>query len=351
MMGGNIFLHWRALAATLFSVVLVVGAYLLARGIDSPPSAQASTESALLQAIATKDSNSDGLPDWQGVLYGIPINSTTTDYFNLGMTNGEAVARGLVVPKAIADITIVTSPSGLESVDPSLPSASPEGTLTDVFSKSFFSLYLDAKVANGGVELSASQINDLASKTLDSLSSLVTPAPEYKSAAELTVAGSGVDALKTFAAQAEAIIVKNKKATTATKSEILYLQDVVERGDVSALPHLVSIAKMYRDTAVGLATLSIPTELASHTRALINTLMRTSGITSDFARVKNDPLATILALEQYGNSEEALPKIFSALSGVYAAAGITLPVGTPGALFLNTVSQYRVSTTGGSQTP
>ena len=125
-MGGNVSLNWRTIVAALFSVVLVVGAYVLARGIELPLTAQASTETALLQAIATRDSTGDGLPDWQKALYGIPLNSTTTDYFNLGMTDGEAVARGLIVPKAIADIQVTTS-SDSPIIDPSLPACACRG--------------------------------------------------------------------------------------------------------------------------------------------------------------------------------------------------------------------------------
>ena len=91
----------------LFSTVLVVGVYMFARSVESPSLAQASTEAALLQAIAAKDSDGDGLSDWEEQLYG--TSPTTTDTFKLGMTDGEAVARGLVVPKAIADIPIATS--------------------------------------------------------------------------------------------------------------------------------------------------------------------------------------------------------------------------------------------------
>ncbi len=345
-MGETVSLNWRVLAAALFSAVLVVGAYMLAKGIESPPIAQASTEAALLQALATRDSNNDGLPDWQNVLYGIPLESATADYFNLGMTNGEAVARGLIVPKAIADMRVATSSGEPVIVDPSLPPVPAEGTLTEAFARSFFTLYLSAKQANGNTELSTNQVETLAGQALISLSSLIGTAPDYKSANELIVQGSGADALKAFAASAEAVIVKNKKTSDATKNEIFYLQDAVERNDGNALSHLASLAKMYRDTAVGLAALPVPSELAAGGLALINALMRASGIASDFARVNTDPLAAMLALEQYVQLDQSLVQTFAAISSVYAAADITLPEGTPGALFLNTVSRYRVTATG-----
>lgn len=334
-MGEKISQNWRVLTATLFSVILVAGAFVLARGIESPQVAEASTESALLQAIATKDVDSDGLPDWEESLYG--TSPSTTDTLHLGMTDGEAVAKGLIVPKAIADIAIATS-SG-QSTD----AGSAEGTLTDAFAKSFFTLYMSAKQASGGVQLSQLQIDDLSAQALSSLSSMVVATPDYKSIEDLSVSGSGAEALKAFAASAEAVISQNNKATSATKNEIFYLQDVVEKGDTTAFPHLISIAKMYRDTAVGLATLPVPTELATADLALINEMMRSSQIVSDFARVNTDPLAAMLALNQYTEVTIIVNQTLIDLSTVYATARVTIPIGAPGANFLESLDQYHTA--------
>lgn len=329
-------LNWRIITAALFSAVLVVGAYLLAKGVGSPPVAQASAETALLQAIATRDSNGDGLPDWQKALYGIPLTATTTDYFNLGMTDGEAVAKGLIVPKAVADFAIATSTPGASIIDPSLPPAPAEGTLTAAFAKTFFTLYLNAKQANGGIELSQTQIDNLADQTLNSLSSLAVVAPDYKSANDLTVSGTGAEALKAFAANVEAVFSKN--TSDATKNEILYLSDVLQNNDTSAFPHLISIAKMYRDSAAGLAVLSVPQELAAADLTLINALMRESEITSDFARVNTDPLAAMLALQQYQQVGQSFIQAFTGVNDTYVGAGVTSSMGAPGAAFINTAA-------------
>ena len=335
---GEMLRNWRVLSSTLFAVVLIGGAYVLARGVGSPPIAEASAETALLQVIATRDSTGDGLPDWQKSLYGIPLNATTTDYFHLGMTDAEAVAKGLIVPKAIADIAVATSTGQPVYVDPSLPPASPEGTLTDLFSKSFFTLYIAAKQANGGLELSSAQVDDLAAKALANLSDMDVAAPDFKTARDITVSGSGADALKAFAASAEEVFLKNKKGITATKNELGYLQDVIQKGDTSALPHLVELAKVYRGIAAGLAALPVPAELAAGDLAFINALMRESGIVSDFARVNIDPLATMLALDQYSQLDQSLTGTFVDISNVYTAAGITIPAGAPGTSYLNTIT-------------
>lgn len=329
---GQILQNWRVLAASLLSAVLVVGVYMLARSVESPTVAEASTESALLQAIAAKDSDGDGLPDWEEALYGTSPN--TTDTFKLGMTDGEAVARGLIVPKAIADIQLATSsPTSVDS--DGLPPAPAEGTLTAAFAKTFFTLFLAAKQQSGGADLSEEQMQNIADEALNSLASVIAAAPDFKSAEDIIVRGAGADALTTFAVQAEAVLLKN--TSSASKSEIFYLQDAVERGDAEALTHIASIAKQYRDSAIGLAVLSVPAELAEVHLALINTMMRISGIATDFTRVNTDPLATMLGLNQYPQAVLALGTAFIDIGKVYKAAGISLPAKAPGASFVNLI--------------
>ena len=322
--------NWRVLAATLFSVVLIGGTYLLARGIESPRAAQASAESELLKAIATKDSDADGLPDWEESLYG--TDSRTTDTFQLGMTDGEAVARGLVVPKAIADIAVGTSSPASFDAD-GLPPPPEEGTLTAAFAKTFFSLFVAAKQENGGGDLSESQMNEVATAAMDSLKATISVAPNYKSAKDLTVSGSGSAALLAFAESAEAVLLKN--TSTATTSEIAYLTAVVQNNDEAALAHIASIAKAYRGSAAGLAVLPVPEELATDDLALVNAMMRVSEITTDFTRVNSDPLATMLALQQYPQAVLDMGNAFIRIGTVYKNAKIALPNGKPGSYFVN----------------
>ena len=328
---GQILRNWRIPAATVFSVVLIAGAYLLARNIGSPPFAEASAETALLQAIAARDSDADGLPDWEESLYG--TDSHITDTFSLGMTDGEAVARGLVVPKAIADISTASS-SPMSINEDGLPPAPKEGTLTSAFAQNFFTLFMTAKEANGGGDLTESQMNDVASQALASLASIV-PSSDYKSAKDINAIESNKESFSEFAVKAEAVFLKN--TGNASKSEILYLQDAIEKNDETAFTHIAEIAKMYRDTAVGLSVLPVPRELADDTLKLINAMMRISGIASDFAKANTDPLATMLALNQYPQAVLALGNAFINIGKIYKTAGISLPDGAPGASFVNLI--------------
>ena len=325
---GQILSNWRVLTATFFAVVLIIGAYMLARNAKSPPLALASAESALLQAIAARDSDGDGLPDWEEALYG--TNPNITDTRNLGMTDGEAVAKGLIVPKAIADIRVATSSDGM-IVDPDLPTPG-KGTLTAAFAEHFFTLYLAAREANGGNDLSEAQMNDVAMQALDALAAAIAGSPDYKSERDLNIKGSGADRLREYAAQAESVLLS--KTADASKSGIEYLQDGVQRNDAEAFTHLASLAKVYRESAVGLAALAVPEELIQGHLALVNAMMRLSEIMSDFARANTDPLATMLALKQYPGTMLTVGNAFFSIAAVYKNAGVTVPDGSLGAAFI-----------------
>lgn len=337
---GQILQHWRVLLATLFSAVLVVGTFLLARSIESPSLAEASTESALLKAIATKDSDGDGLPDWEEALYGADPHQT--DSFKLGMTDGEAVIKGLVVPKAIADIPLAVSSSAILGAD-GLPLPA-EGSLTAAFAQSFFSLYLAAKEENGGGDLSEADMQNIANQALNSLSSVIAVAPDFKTSKDLNVSGSGAEAMKAYAVNAEAVLLKN--TTTAEKSELLYLQDALQKGDTTAYTQISSIAKTYRESAIGLAVLSVPRELAADHLILVNAMMRTSQVADDFAKAETDPLTAMLALQQYLPATQALGTAFVNIGQVYARTGVSLPAGSPGALFVNLIADMEREQTG-----
>lgn len=342
---------WRIRGAVFLSISFIVGAYALARDVEAPKIAEASSETALLQAIATKDSNGDGLPDWEKVLYGIPLTSTTTDYFHLGMTDAEAVSKGLIVPKAVADVPVVAaSTNGKTSADTGLPPPPADSTITAVFAKNFFTLYVAAKTANGGQALSQTDTTNIANQALSQLSQAVSATPDFKSIRDLTVAGSGADALKAFAASVEAVFLKN--TSNATTSEIHYLQYAVQNnGDTKALSHIASIAKAYRNSATGLAALAAPKELAANDLALINALARMSAILSDFTSVNTDPLATILALRQYSQAVVALSTAFTNIGKTYQNSGAILSTGTPGASFVNLVTNITTGQKVGAPNP
>lgn len=324
---GQILRSWRILIAAAVSVLIMVGAYLLASGALTP-TAQASEESELLQAIASRDQDNDGLPDWEESLYG--TDPFAIDSHNLGMSDGEAVKRGLLVPKAIADLK--APPSSSEQISVDGISAPADGTLTATFAQNLLSLYLSAKQENGG-DLSEDQLQELATKALAAISSSVVRAPDFKAAGDLEIVGSGSLAMKDFAGRAEAVLRANK--TTATKTELEYLRSTAQENDADAIAQLISIAKTYRASAIGLAALPVPSELAAADLELINAMMRLSEVIADFSRVSSDPLATMLALQLYPQAALNFGTAWLHITEAYTNAGVALSLDDPGVVFVN----------------
>lgn len=326
-----IYREWRTLGAALFAVLAIGGAYLLASGSAAPRRAEASTETELLNQIATKDSTGDGLPDWQKALYGIPTNATTTDYFHLGMTDGEAVAKGLIIPiAATPSASGSTSSTGAAaSFGLSSPAA---GSLTDTFAKSFFALYVSAAQQNNGA-LSSAQINDIATQALAQLSAGVTPTPDFKTAKDINSSGSGAAALMTYAGGAEAVFAAH--GAKLPESELQYLGDYLnDSTDTAALTSIGQLAAAYQDTATGLAALAVPKEAAKAQLALVNALARVGQAATDFGHVDTDPLAAMLALQQYPQFVTQMINAFLALNQVFLSEQVAIPAKQPGSQFL-----------------
>ncbi len=327
---GWILKNSRIVLAGVFACALIAGSYIFATRSVTPNIAEASTETALLKAIATKDSDGDGLPDWEEALYG--TNPNLVDSRGLGMPDGEAVQKGLIIPKAVADIPATSAANGGSGTD-GLPPPPAEGTLTAAFAQSFFTLYLQAKQAAGGGDLSEEELNGVVNQALQNLAATTKLAPDFKILGDLTLRGTGPDALRVYAADAEKIFLSN--TADATTTPLANLKMVVEKDDTTALTRLVSIAKMYRTSAAGLAELAVPTELSSAHLLLVNSLMRMSQLANDFSRYHDDPLASMLALGQYVAVGQNLEKAFVDLAQVYRGAGVKLSPGTPGASFVN----------------
>lgn len=317
---GQILSNWRAVVATFFAVTLIASAYVLGRGIEMPSLAEASMESELLAAVAAKDSDGDGLPDWEELLYGTDIHAVDT--FHLGISDGEAVAKGLIIPKAV--------------IENSTTATSEENTLTDAFAKAFFTLYLAAKETNGGADLSPEQTRALADEALQHFIENFEPASDYKATQDLKIEDDGNEKLSTFAALAEGVFTAYSPKSPIRELETI--QSAIQDGDAEAIAALSALSRTYKQYAAGFAALFVPRSLLSADLALINAFAQRAAIYDGLARINTDPLSAILALQQLAKNEAAWMSAFGDMGTVYKARDISLPRGEPGAVFIRIVT-------------
>ena len=308
--------HWRLYGSIVLAGAMIGGAYVFGSGAFTSPTAQASMETDLLREIVARDADADGLPDWEESLYGTDPKKADTK--GLGMTDGEAVERGLVVPQAVVDIPAPKKEN--IPLDEGVPPPAAAGSMTDVFARNFFTAYLEAKASTGGAALTKEELSALAESVMEDFRRSVAPAPPFRLPKDLRVQGSGASALEAYRLSVNGVFAAH--ATTLPKSELEYLADAIEGNSAESLAHIEAISKAYLHIAAGLAALPVPRELAAPMLALINALAQIGRGSADFARFETDPIATMLALGEYGEAVQEMQDALAAAGEVYRAAGI-----------------------------
>lgn len=309
------------IVACVIASILIGTAFLISGPLPSFfGTANAESTHDLLVQYAAKDSDHDGLPDWEEALYGTDPNNPHS--ISPTLTDGEAVAQGLVKP-AVA--TATSSPAAANSI----PGASvATTTVTDEFARELFSQYLLQLGPNA-----QPTPDDVATFVEQGLANLSTnqQVPDAYNAGQVRVVGSGSDALISYAAAEESAFSKN--TIKADRSEIDYFADAVNKNDASALVEVKRIGAAY--TALGSAYLAVPVpqEAAVPHLAIANALARLGGDITDMSMLGSDPLRSYLGLAKYENDASNLQKALVSLHDVYASERVVIPDGTTGVFF------------------
>lgn len=313
----------RTLHLTLASsaaLALIVSAYVLSGPFSfRPTSAEAATAEELLKSYASKDSDSDGLPDWEEALYGTdPANPQS---FKVGIKDGDAVAQGLVKPK----VTSAPLPSDQGKSSSASESDVADNTITAQFSRNFFSEYLSAY--GWGATLTDVQLASFTEKAVTKLVAAHPFVPKY-SVSAVRVSGSGAAALKTYASQAEKAFAKN--TIPSTKNELDYMDDAITRNDASGLVQVQKIGAAYTAIAKAYLQVPVPSEARVAHLKVVNAMVRLGEVITDMGTASTDPLRSLLGLTLYPESAGRLLDAFSELNAVFVADGVMLAEGQPG---------------------
>ncbi len=316
--------------ASTLSVVFVVIAVLISGPLPfGLNKANATSTHDLLVSYAAKDTDSDGLPDWQEALYGTDPNNSHS--VSPSATDGEAVSQGLVKPKFASATSTPVDASSVPGVD-----AGPK-TVTDQFARALFSQYLAqhttdtptpeavAKFVEAGVaDLTASQ-----------------ESPDAYNQGQVRVVGSGPDALIMYAASEENAFKAHTIASE--KSEVDYFADAVEKNDLTALAQVKKIGVAYGAIARAYIAVSVPREAAVPHLAVANALARVGADITDMSTMQSDPLLSYLGLAKYQKDVAELSTALAALNAVYASEQVVVPEGTTGAFFYGLLVRSAVS--------
>lgn len=315
--------------ASLIAVLLIAGAYAFSGPtplFNLGRIAEAQSSEELLREYAVKDTDADGLPDWQEALYG--TDPANPESFKAGVKDGEAVAQGLVQPKVVVRADGDTTDAG------SIPgiSALPD-SITDRFAQALLTQYLRTR---GDTPPTQEEIVAFVQKGVSELSSSSEDADRFTIADVRVTSETGREALIAYAAKAEKAFADNTvPSTISSRNELSYFQDAI-RGNDGALTNIRALSAAYEDIAEALMAVPVPAEARQAHLSIANTLVHLSTMTEDMAALKTDPLRALLGIGLYEKYASRLKSGFANMHSVFSARQATLTEGQPGYEFYAT---------------
>lgn len=310
---------FRIVSASAIALLMIGGAYAFSGpnplfGLGRIAEAQSAEE--LLKEYAAKDTDFDGLPDWQEALYG--TDPADPESFQVGIKDGEAVAQGLITPKvAVRPESRVTDIDSIPGV------AAAPASLTDRFSQALISQYLQ----NRGESIPTSE--EIAGFVDDAVANLLAESEtrDSFSSADVRVAGSGSAALIAYAVEIERVFDTHTPA--GFRGELSYFSQAM-KGDRSAYTKIEAASEMYARIARDMMATSVPSDARQAHLSIANAIMHLSEVTADMAAMDTDPVRALMGISLYRRYAEEMLAGFKNLEGVFRAQQVVIPAGAPG---------------------
>ena len=299
----------------MVALALMGGAYALSGPIPFIDTVTAESSEALLRAYAAKDSDADGLQDWQETLYGTDPENPTS--FRADLKDGEAANQGLLTPRSFESTNETSTDFPSAAAAPS--------SLTERFAQKFLAQYLTTRGANPPTE---EEMLSFIKEAVAELQATRAATTAFTSS-EVMISNS---TLESYASAAERAMRQN--AVPADKTDLDYFALALEKDDAASLAKLKSISGGYAAVAAGLMEVNVPQDAAAAHLGLCNALMRMSVATDDLAALTDDPIRALLGIGGYQQYEAELANAYARMHEVLAAGGAVIPEGTEGYAFM-----------------
>ena len=302
--------------ALLISASFIAAGYVLSSPFDALRANAVSTEE-LLRDYAKKDTDSDGLPDWQEELYGAdPKDAHSLDPV---LSDKEAVDQGAVAPRFVSEAPVETRPSPESYFDGEPGPAA--GSYTEEFARRFFEVYMTA--GGGDLDQGTEQ------RILDGLITEFAAKASARFASSYTsqsVRTSASVSLPAYVTSVETIMLTHQVEDEGN-DPVLLIQAYVEQGDASARTKLIALSAAYTAIASDLVRVEVPTVRASDHLALITVFDTLAKSTQSVAReYETDPVMTFGALAAI---EPSLTILDTGFASLYTAFVATREAGVP----------------------
>lgn len=310
------------------ALVIVVGALIISTVIFRNNSGEAAGVVARLteepEDINERDTDGDGVKDWEEALWGLSAVAPDTDGDGVGDAQEVREEQLQLREQRLGLLSEAAGLSGTPSY---------EGlSETEKISRGVLEQVVAFRSA--GVSLDDATTNDIAG-VLGSILQ-VPPAPVAEvSAADLDAVPESSVTLTAYARALAAIL--GGESTTQT-NELLVLARFGETGDVATLDALVDVIDTYEEIVDDLSAIPVPTTLLDEHVALINSFANTKQSIALLAELGSDPVKAIQGLQIYTSRSQSVAVAFNAIRS-YLRSRITLGADDPGYIIIETTAQ------------
>ena len=310
----------RISASTLLALLMVGAAYLLSGpNFLTSRSANAESTDALLKAYASKDTDSDGLPDWEEALYGTDPNKAISNAF--GIPDGQAAQEGKLTPSSLAT-QLPSANQGtttLTDADFGGVPAPAAGSITEQFSKEFLQEFV---AASNGQPMDANTQQQLVTNLLSNIGQQVSKSL-VSNYSFVQVHTSSSVTLQQYAASIESAFENNDIKDSANPYDLMLtaIESTDPKARTQAEADLAKTSTAIAAMATQLRAASVPPSQANAHVELVQSLETLARATGIMANYQKDPLATMGALSAYTAANNLYAKALNQIASSILVSG------------------------------
>lgn len=280
---------------------------------DNPGGKGAGGETALINLPSEKDSDADGLKDWEESLWKTDKNNPDTD--GDGTLDGDEVKLSRNPAKAGPNDEFKNE----LAATPPPPENYEKISMTDSLSRSLLLGYLSAK-QSGGESLGDAEKNNLVDSLLSGLSE--TAEREVYGISDLKISrDEGEEPIRRYGNRLGAIMEKYSYPNPPGM-EIYIFKKSIEAGNEGGLKEIEKSVAVYEGLIKDCLALEVPADLADAHLGLVNVFSRNKEMSVDLMNFSGDPLASVMALKNYYGTQEDMINSFVFVKKYFAANGV-----------------------------
>ncbi len=275
---------------------------------------------------AEKDSDNDGLKDWEEGLWKTDLNNPDSD--DDGTSDGEEVRNKRNPMKAGPDDeykSIEESP--LKDIVKE-SAAEKDLTLTDIFARDFVSGYFALKDAGQYTAATRDKFIKTLFASVDN-----TLAEKKYTLADITITQkSDAETLRQYGNALGAVALRYRHL--AERKELPVIDNAIKQNDPEKLSALLPILADYEASINAYLVVSVPLVAHEIHLEIINVDRATKDAIAELGKVFTDPIASSIGVKNYRQSMEKNVTITKNLKNFFLENGVSFQNNDPGQIFI-----------------